>query len=312
MKFLIGLFANLPLPANHLLGAWLGRLVYRLSRRYRLRIEANLALYAGHVRLDADQLVLLRAAAVREAGKGFTELAVAWMAPVDAAYGLVRQCSGWDHVAEAEARGKGIIFVTPHLGCYDIAGRYLESRLPVMALYRPPKAQWLEGVMQAGRVRGEGATAQANAGGVRALLRTLKKGGNIIILPDQVPAAEQGGEGVWVDFFGRPAYTMTLLGRLAQSTGATVLYFFGERLPGGTGYHVRIEPMSEPFSEDRTVAARQTNAMVEKLVRMAPAQYLWGYNRYKHPAGAPLPPDVPDAPNGPGTPDTTKSPATPS
>lgn len=291
MKFLIGLFAKLPLTANHAMGAWLGRLVYRLSRRYRLRTEANLVLYSRSAGLDAGQQAALRTHAVREAGKGFTELAVAWMAPVDAAYALVKDCTGWDHVSAAQATGKGIIFVTPHLGCYDIAGRYLESRLPVMALYRPPKAQWLEPVMQAGRVRGEGATAQANAGGVRALLKTLKKGGNIIILPDQVPAAEQGGEGVWVDFFGKPAYTMTLLGRLARSTGASVLFFFGERLPGGAGYHVRIEPMTEPFSEDKTVAARQTNAMVEKLVRMAPAQYLWGYNRYKHPAGAPLPPE---------------------
>jgi KDO2-lipid IV(A) lauroyltransferase len=151
--------------------------------------------------------------------------------------------------------------------------------------------------MQAGRVRGEGATAQANTGGVRTLLKTLKQGGNIIVLPDQVPAAEQGGEGVWVDFFGKPAYTMTLLGRLARSTDATVLYFFGERLAGGEGYHVRIEPMTEPYSEDKAVSARQTNAMVEKLVAMAPAQYLWGYNRYKHPAGAPLPPNSSSSPS---------------
>jgi Kdo2-lipid IVA lauroyltransferase/acyltransferase len=297
MKFLIGLFARLPLPANHAFGAWLGRLVHRLSPRYRTRIEANLSLYCKHAGLDASNQAALGAQAVREAGKGFTELAVAWMAPVDEAYALVRACTGWEHVEAALARGKGIIFVTPHLGCYDIAGRYLESRLPVLALYRPPKVKWLEPVMQAGRVRGEGATAQANTGGVRTLLKTLKQGGNIIVLPDQVPAAEQGGEGVWVDFFGKPAYTMTLLGRLARSTDATVLYFFGERLAGGKGYHVRIEPMTEPYSEDKAVSARQTNAMVEKLVAMAPAQYLWGYNRYKHPAGAPLPPNSSSSPS---------------
>ena len=144
--------------------------------------------------------------------------------------------------------------------------------------------------MQQGRVRGEGSTASADAGGVRMLLKTLKAGGNIIILPDQVPAPDQGGDGVWVDFFGRPAYTMTLLPRLAQSAQAIVLFFFAERLPHGRGYHVHIEPMPEPFSTDKQIAARQTNALVERLIAMAPAQYLWGYNRYKHPAGAPLPP----------------------
>jgi KDO2-lipid IV(A) lauroyltransferase len=82
---------------------------------------------------------------------------------------------------------------------------------------------------------------------------------------------------------------MTLLPRLAASANAVVLFFFAERLPLGAGYRIHIEPMREPFSPDRNIAARQTNFMVEKLVAMAPSQYLWGYNRYKHPAGAPLP-----------------------
>ena len=82
---------------------------------------------------------------------------------------------------------------------------------------------------------------------------------------------------------------MTLLPRLAESANAVVLFFFAERLAHGKGYRIHIEAMLEPFSSDRKIAARQTNAMVEKLIAMAPTQYLWGYNRYKHPAGAPLP-----------------------
>jgi KDO2-lipid IV(A) lauroyltransferase len=226
---------------------------------------------------------------VREQGKGIAELAVAWTAPVDRLYALVRTCSGWEHVEAAKAQQRAVIFVTPHLGCYDIAGRYLESRIPVTALYSAPKQKWLEPLMQQGRVRGEGNTAAAGVGGVKTLLKTLKSGGNIIILPDQVPAPAEGGDGVWADFFGRPAYTMTLLPRLAKSGQAVVLFFFAERLPHGTGYHIHIEPMIDSFSADRMVAARQTNAMIERLIAMAPAQYLWGYNRYKHPAGAPSP-----------------------
>jgi Kdo2-lipid IVA lauroyltransferase/acyltransferase len=220
-----------------------------------------------------------------------SELAIAWTAPVEKLYALVRECDGWAHVEAAKLAGKPIIFVTPHLGCYDIAGRYLESRIPVTALYRSPKQAWLEPVMQAGRVRGGGSTARADASGVRTLLKTLKHGGNIVMLPDQVPAPEGGkADGVWADFFSRPAYTMTLLPRLAESTHATVLFFFAERLAKGRGYKVHILPMDEPFSTDKNIAARQTNAMVEKLILMCPEQYLWGYNRYKQPAGAPLPP----------------------
>lgn len=290
MKFLVALFARLSLVSNHRLGALLGRLAWRVSPRFKRMLAANIRVYAKARGLDAKAVRKLEGQAKREAGKGMTELAIVWTAPVERLYGLVKACEGWEHVEAATTAGRGIIFVTPHLGCYDIAGRYLESRLPVLALFRPPKLKWLEPIMQAGRERGEGKTAEANAGGVRALLRTLKSGGNIIILPDQVPAAEQGGEGVWASFFDEPAYTMTLLPRLARSTGATVLFFFAERLADGAGYRVHIQPAQPPFSDDKSEAATEANHAVEMLIDMAPAQYLWSYNRYKHPAGAPLPP----------------------
>lgn len=149
--------------------------------------------------------------------------------------------------------------------------------------------------MQAGRQRGGGSTASADAAGVRQLLKTLKQGGSIIMLPDQVPAPEAGGDGVWAPFFGRPAYTMTLLPRLAESTGAVVLLFFARRLPGGRGFAVHIEPPLSPFPKDKTAAASALNHALEKLITLAPEQYLWGYNRYKHPAGAPLPPRGPES-----------------
>ena len=288
MTWLFRLLGKVPLRFNQVIGAILGRLAWLLSSRHRRITLENIGIYGKHAGLD--DIAALVDMSIREQGKGIAELAVAWTAPVDRLYALVRSCSGWEHVDAAKSAQRAIIFVTPHLGCYDIAGRYLESRIPVTALYSAPKQKWLEPLMQQGRVRGGGSTAAADASGVKTLLKTLKSGGNIIILPDQVPAPEEGGDGVWADFFGRPAYTMTLLPRLAKSADAAVLFFFAERLPGGAGYKVHIQPMAEDFSTDKLAAAQQTNAMVERLIAMAPSQYLWGYNRYKHPAGAPLPP----------------------
>ena len=288
MTWLFRLLGKVPLRFNQVIGAILGRLAWLLSSRHRRITLENIGIYGKHAGLD--DIAALVDMSIREQGKGIAELAVAWTAPVDRLYALVRSCSGWEHVDAAKSAQRAIIFVTPHLGCYDIAGRYLESRIPVTALYSAPKQKWLEPLMQQGRVRGEGNTATADASGVKTLLKTLKSGGNIIILPDQVPAPEEGGDGVWADFLGRPAYTMTLLPRLAKSADAAVLFFFAERLPGGAGYKVHIQPMAEDFSTDKLAAAQQTNAMVERLIAMAPSQYLWGYNRYKHPAGAPLPP----------------------
>ncbi len=286
MGILFRLLGKLPLRLNHAIGSGLGRLAWWVSSRHRRMTRENLAQFCSATQTPLSDTLL--AETIAHQGRAISELAIAWTAAVEHLYGLVRECEGWEHVDAAKAAKRAIIFVTPHLGCFDIAGRYIESRIPVTALYRPPKQKWLEPIMQQGRVRGGGSTAPADAQGVRTLLKTLKQGGNIVILPDQVPVAdESSSSGVWADFFAKPAYTMTLLPRLAQTSNAVVLFFFAERLPKGQGFRITIEPMPSGFSSDKFIAARETNAMVETLIRRAPAQYLWGYNRYKQPAGAP-------------------------
>jgi KDO2-lipid IV(A) lauroyltransferase len=126
-----------------------------------------------------------------------------------------------------------------------------------------------------------------NSSGVRQLLKALKQGRAIGLLPDQVPP---DGQGVWVPFFGQNAYTMTLAARLAQQTGATVLMGWGERLSWGRGYLIHIEKLplmvtqgEGVLSDDLTVACAQMNQAMETLILQKPSQYLWGYGRYKQP-----------------------------
>ena len=286
MKLLLRFLAWLDLPANHRLGALAGRLVFALSPRYRLRTLENLR-SASIVPAERPLGAFARANAA-EIGKGAAELAGALYRPVEEVAGLVRELDGWEAVERLRAGGRPLIFITPHLGGYDIAGRYLWSRLPIMAMYRPHKLGWLDELIREGRNRGaapDGSNvAPANMAGVRMLLRHLKKGGCTVILPDQVPGE---GEGAWADFFGRPAYTMTLTGRLQESSGAALVFCFAERLADGRGFRLRLRAREEPLPADRAAAALAVNRGVEELVRLAPEQYLWGYNRYKRPAGAP-------------------------
>ncbi len=203
----------------------------------------------------------------------------------------MRDLAGWEAVEKLRAEGRSIIFVTPHLGGYEVAGRYLWSRMPVTAMYRPHKLAWLDRMIREGRNRGAAAdrpdVAPATLAGVRLLLRHLRAGGCTIILPDQVPGL---GEGEWVDFFGRPAYTMTLIGRLQQASHAAIVFCYAERRGRGKGFVLHLVALDGALPEDRREAARRVNAVVETLVRECPAQYLWGYARYKRPAGAPPPP----------------------
>jgi KDO2-lipid IV(A) lauroyltransferase len=292
LRTILRFLAWLDLPANHRLGALAGWLAFRLSPRFRLRTLDNLR--ASGLAGSDEALVRLARENAGEIGKGAAELAWALFRPVEDVAGLVKELDGWEDVERLRAAGRPLIFVTPHLGGYDVAGRYLWSRLPIMAMYRPHKLGWLDRLIREGRNRGaapDGSNvAPATLAGVRMLLRHLRKGGCTVILPDQVPGE---GEGEWVEFFGRPAYTMTLTGRLQEASGAALVFCFAERLDRGRGFRLHLRAREETLPANRAAAARAVNEGVEALVRMAPAQYLWGYNRYKRPAGAPPAPGAP-------------------
>lgn len=282
MRLVFRLLARLPLRANHALGALLGRLVYALSPRFRHRTRENIA--SSGVAGETGPFARANAA---EIGKGATELAWALFRSEDAIR-LTREGPGWEAVQGLRAGNRPIIFVTPHLGSYDVAGRWLWSRLPIMAMYRPHKLPWVDELLREGRnvgATGSGSNvAPATLGGVRRLLRHLRAGGCSVVLPDQVPGL---GEGEWAPFFGRPAYTMTLLARLQEASGAALVFCYAERLARGEGFEMRFAPLEGSLPADAAAGAALVNARVEELVRACPLQYLWGYNRYKRPAGAP-------------------------
>lgn len=275
MLVLFRLLALLPLRVLHALGALGGWLVYWLSPRYRRRLRENLA--AAFPNSPG-----LLPAAIVEAGKAAFEIPAIWFRPATAAMAV--RVGDWSVVESVLARGKGILFLTPHLGCFEITAQYYALLHPLTILYRPPRKQILEPLMMAGRARPNLTPVPANVRGVRALLKALKRGEAIGMLPDQAP---QAGEGAWADFFGRPAYTMTLAARLVRATGAPVMLAFAERLPHGEGFHIWFAE-GPPLVEGVPYEAAMNRAL-EQLIRRCPAQYLWAYDRYKVPRGA-MPP----------------------
>ncbi len=278
MVFLFRLLSRLPLWLLHIFGAWLGRLAYWLSPTYRRHLQENLA--------QANFPVSLRGAAAEEAGKQMLELARIWMCPHEAACAQVVEVKGWEHVEAALAAKKGVVFLTPHLGCFEMIGQYLALFGDITVLYRAPKSAAVQQMILTGRQRVRQHLAPADLSGVRSLIKALKKGQMVGMLPDQAP---KNGEGVWLKFFGRHAYTMTLAARLTE-TGAASLLTWGERLPNGRGYRLHFSPPSQALAGSTVARAQQINAEIERLICQCPAQYLWGYHRYKQPRGADAPP----------------------
>ena len=276
MELLFRLSARLPLRWLPALGAALGWLVYWASPTYRRRFRENVAL-AG---VPADQA----RAAVAAIGRLVTELPWVWLRPHAEKQPLIHW-QGAEHVDAALARGRGVIFMTPHLGCFEAVPqaqvqRYGQRHGAMTLLYRPSKTAWFDAILKEVRSAPGLEPAPTTTAGVRMVLKALKQGRVIGLLPDQVPAE---GLGVWAPFFGRPAYTMTLALRLAQQTGATLLMTWGDRLPRGRGYVVHVEPLLLPLEQPHEVAAAALNQAMEALIRRRPDLYLWSYARYKAP-----------------------------
>lgn len=285
-SLIFSFLASLPLGALQKLGVFAGWLTYALSPTYRRRLRANLEHALG--KAEADR-VWRRA--VGETGKQALELPWMLLRPQAELVAKVVRVSGWEHVEAAEARGGGILFITPHLGCFEITAQYFSTHRPITVLYRAPKKAVLQPVINAGRSRGNMHLAPADVGGVRRLIKALRAREAVGMLPDQVPGA---GEGAWLPFFGRPAYTMTLAARMSEVAGVSTIFAWAERLPGGEGFHLRLRPPLVPLEGDTETRAAAINREMEAQIRENPAQYLWGYNRYKRPKdGAPAPTTTP-------------------
>lgn len=264
-----------PLWLLHLMGGAIGWVAYGLSSSYRKRYRDNIAA-AG---LQPGQA----SGAIGSAGRMVAELPRIW-------WGRAPRWS-WDDggcIERAYARGRGILFLTPHLGGFEVAPQALATDFgalhgPMTILYRPARQAWLARRMASARERPHLKTIPTSLAGVRELRRALRRGEAVGLLPDQVPP---NGMGVWAPFFGRPAYSMTLAARLAQQSDAAVLLAFCERLPGGRGFVVHVEERTEALPAQLDAAVLAINQDMERLILRAPRQYLWGYARYKSPRGS--------------------------
>jgi Kdo2-lipid IVA lauroyltransferase/acyltransferase len=280
MVLLFKLLSRLPLTWMQSLGGLLGAGVWWCSKRYREEFISNAK------RLGLTPEVIRKARA--SAGQMVGELPWMWFRPREVSC-LPRV--QWDGLALFEAglkRGQGVMVLSPHLGCWEIGAQMLAERFgpshgPLMAMYRPARKAWLNRLLQFARDKPHLKSVPATSGGVREIFRHLKRGGYTALLPDQVPPE---GQGVWAQFLGERAYTMTLAVKLARQTGATVLLCWCERLPQGQ-FIGHLSALEDPLLTDPEASVLEgcqaMNNAVERLVRAHPDQYLWGYRRFKAP-----------------------------
>ena len=280
MHWLIHLIGRLPLKYLQSVGAFLGLLTYWFSPKDKALILENLSYAQELYSFNASPKEV-----AKSAGKMLTDSLWIWQHPEEAL--KKTELIHWDVVEQAMEEGKGFLMLTPHLGAFEMIPRVLAEHFPATIIYKPAKQSWLNDLIEEGRAHPRMNFVPANMQGVRQIARALVRGEAVGILPDQVPG---NGEGVWAPFFGKPAYTAVLPAKIALKNNIPTIVFSAIRKPDGDGWSMFAQRISEPFSSDSVTAATQLNHFLEQVIIKNPEQYLWMYKRYKHPAGAPLPP----------------------
>jgi len=267
----------LPLSVLQRIGSLLGWVAWIMPGTYKKRAARNMAL------AYPQPSKKLQRQSLQQLLQMFLELPYLW-APRNAhrLQALV-YCDAWPLIEQTLAEGRGLILISPHIGCFEMLGPIYSQRHPAAVIFKEPRMRWLGDLINRIRRSPQLTLVPANQKGVKGLVRTLMRGQTIGFLPDQVPA---DGDGVYAPFFGQPAYTITLVQRLQSLRQTPIFTVALARLDRGRGYHFHVEPMTAPLSADPVLAATEMNAALERMIRRMPNQYLWGYNRYKTPRPA--------------------------
>ena len=265
------LLTKLSLNSVHTIGVFVGKLYFFFSKKnYKILRDniQNSKIFEHSIIEDAIK------ENINELGKGIIESFFLWGSTKKGSLKLVRNIVGEKYLINAEKRGKGIIFLTPHLGCFEITSIYYGSKMPITVMYRKARKIWMSDFMINGRKKGKVKPTPADINGLKKVLIALKNAEAVGILPDQVA---DKGEGEWANFFGRPAYTMVLISKLIKRTDATIIMAYGERLKNGIGFDIHVEEVQRKDIE----TPNDLNKQVENFIKKNPTQYYWSYDRYK-------------------------------
>jgi KDO2-lipid IV(A) lauroyltransferase len=261
----------------------LAALVWYSVPRLRRTTRINLAtVYPG---LSPEERNKIARASMTNYARGIFEAGMLWHWPLDKVFKLFDEAEGFEFVEEAMALGKGLIVAAPHYGSWEMLNLYLHSKGEAAILYKPSKFPEIDAILTDKRRRGGAEMVPATVTGIRRMFSLLKKGFYVALLPDQEPT---GGSGEFAPFFGIEARTGVLLPRMAQRTGAPVIFAVCERRKGGRYCVHLFKPDESIYSENMREALTAANQSIEQCISVNPEQYLWAYKRFRNrPEGEP-------------------------
>ena len=262
------------------IGEWLGALGYWPFGIRRAVVERQVR--AAFPAFDADEVRRVAKESYESLGRTAIETALLPARSREQVLAMFSRVEGWDIVERAMGQGKGILFVTGHLGNWELAGSFVAARgIPLEAVARRMQNPMFDRYLTETRRR-IGMTVIHDADAVRRVPRAMREQHAVAFLVDQ---GAVGLASTWVPFFGRLAKTPRGPAVFALRLGAPVVFGAALRQPDGRymiGFEeVRTEPTGDREADvDRIVAAY--TATLERWVRRAPEQYFWHHRRWKH------------------------------
>jgi len=187
--------------------------------------------------------------------------------------------TGYQHFEEAVARGKGVVFVASHLGSWEYIGfpGYLHQ-YPHSVIVKNIKNPYLNETIDALRRETDSVPIPKEANALRQTLAELHQNHGVAIVIDQWA----GGEGLWIEFFGRATSTTSLPARLAKKTGCALIPIYCIRKKIGQ-YEVQllpVVPLSDGPEWDFHITKR-LNEILECQIREYPEQWSWSHRRWR-------------------------------
>lgn len=267
---------KLPLWLLGTIGDFLGRLVWYLAPGARKVTLVNLEMCFPD--MDPQERLTLAKQSIRETTRTALEIAATWSQPADKLLPLITHADNEKILDEALANHKGVVFIVPHFGNWELSNFYMARKCDLLAMYKAVESPALDNLIYRARSQNT-EMVTADKRGVVALFKALPKGKATGVLPDQEPTLKSG---VWVPFFGVQALTPRLVCKLANDTGSVAIGFGCQRNPDGKTFHVFYEPVDADFySDDVEVSAAAMNRCVERIILRDPKQYQWEYKRFK-------------------------------
>jgi len=276
IRSLVWLISLLPLSGARRTGKLIAGLLVHTDTELTRITRANIEFcFPG---LARDRLDELTKSSLEHTAMLAMEAGMLWHWAPERCAGYWGTITGAEVIEDALRQKRGVLVLVPHFGNWEVLSLYL-GRWGYSCLYDRPRIAGLEASMLKARSRTGGRLFPLGSKGIRSLLSTLRTGGVVALLPDQVPDA-QGG--VYAPFYSRPALTMTLSQRLLRATGAVPV--IGAAVRTETGFDIVFETASATLSdEDAQVAATALNQSVERLIARDAPQYQWEYRRFKRP-----------------------------